>query len=110
MIRRPPRSTLFPYTTLFRSEEVIGRLREIQQTAAALGQLDVLGSFAECARLGGWCRPDVRDDGVLQIRDGRHPVLDQALIEERFVPNDTELAAAPFGVPASAGQSERTAR
>src|SRR5947207_12239541 len=62
MIRRPPRSTLFPYTTLFRSEEVIGRLREIQQTAAALGQLDVLGSFAECARLGGWCRPDVRDD------------------------------------------------
>ncbi|HEY6166943.1 MAG TPA: DNA mismatch repair protein MutS, partial [Verrucomicrobiae bacterium] len=99
------RSTKLEYDLFLKvREEVIGRLREIQQTAAALGQLDVLGSLAESARLGGWCRPDVRDEGVLQIRDGRHPVLDQALIEERFVPNDTALAgSARFGVPASAG-------
>src|SRR5208283_4548138 len=39
------------------------------------------------------CRPQVADEGVLQIRDGRHPVLEQQLIEERFVPNDAGLAS-----------------
>src|SRR3712207_7326479 len=36
MIRRPPRSTLFPYTTLFRSEEVLGQVRELEQAHASL--------------------------------------------------------------------------
>jgi DNA mismatch repair protein MutS len=74
-------------------EEVLGQLPQIQQTASALAQLDVLASFAEIARLFNHCRPEVRDEGVLNIRDGRHPVLEQQLIEERFVPNDTALAA-----------------
>ncbi|HSH94480.1 MAG TPA: DNA mismatch repair protein MutS, partial [Roseimicrobium sp.] len=72
-------------------EEVIAHLGPIQQTASALAQLDVLGAFSETARLYNYCRPDVRDEGVLTLRDGRHPVLDQALQEERFVPNDTLL-------------------
>ena len=72
-------------------EEVIGSLAAIQQTAAALAQLDVLAAFAEVARHFNYTRPEVRDAGQLLIRDGRHPVLDQALTEERFVPNDTEL-------------------
>jgi len=74
-------------------ESVLGRLKEIQQTAAALAQLDVLGCFAETARLYNYCRPAVSDDGVLQIHDGRHPVLEQNLLDERFVPNDTALSA-----------------
>jgi DNA mismatch repair protein MutS len=69
-------------------------LSEIQNTAAALAQLDVLAAFAETARLYGCVQPRVADDGVLDIRDGRHPVLDQTLVEERFVPNDTTLDAA----------------
>jgi DNA mismatch repair protein MutS len=72
-------------------EAVLGRLAEIQQTAAALAQLDVLGSFAETARLYNYCRPQIGDQGVLFIRDGRHPVLEQNLSEERFVPNDARL-------------------
>ncbi|MFA6543576.1 MAG: DNA mismatch repair protein MutS [Limisphaerales bacterium] len=76
-------------------EEVIGNLAAIQQTAAALANLDVLACFAETARHFNYARPEVRDEGQLLIRDGRHPVLDQALTEERFVPNDTELAAGP---------------
>src|SRR5277367_739164 len=72
-------------------EEVLGQLPKIQQTASALAQLDVLASFAETARLHNYCRPQVSDGGVLQIRDGRHPVLEQQLVEERFVPNDTGL-------------------
>src|SRR5271170_2307136 len=73
-------------------EEVLGQLPKIQQTASALAQLDVLASFAETARLHNYCRPQISDEGVLQIRDGRHPVLEQQLVEERFVPNDTALA------------------
>jgi DNA mismatch repair protein MutS len=72
-------------------EAVLGRLSDIQQTAAALAQLDVLGSFAETARLYSYCRPQIGNDGALFIREGRHPVLEQNLSEERFVPNDARL-------------------
>jgi len=74
-------------------EAVLGRLAAIQQTAAALAQLDVLGSFAETARLYAYCRPQIGNEGTLFIREGRHPVLEQNLSEERFVPNDARLDA-----------------
>jgi len=74
-------------------EEVLGQLPKIQHSASALAQLDVLGSFAETARLHNYCRPQIADEGVLQILDGRHPVLEQQLVEERFVPNDTSLGS-----------------
>src|SRR5271154_7182386 len=90
-------------------EEVLGQLPKIQQTASALAQLDVLASFAETARLHNYCRPQISDEGVLHIRDGRHPVLEQHLIEERFVPNDTtfnhELQIALITGPNMAGKS-----
>jgi len=72
-------------------EDVLAQLREIQQTADALAQLDVLTAFAEVARLQDHVCPQVGDAGVLEIRDGRHPVLEQSLTDERFVPNDTAL-------------------
>ena len=72
-------------------EAVLGRLPQIQQTAAALAQLDVLGAFAETARLYNYCRPQIGNQGGLFIREGRHPVLEQNLSEERFVPNDARL-------------------
>jgi Mismatch repair ATPase (MutS family) len=74
-------------------EAVLAQLPAIQRTAAALAQLDVLGSFAETARLYSYCRPEVYDEGVLSIVEGRHPVLEQNLVDERFVPNDTTLAS-----------------
>jgi DNA mismatch repair protein MutS len=90
-------------------ESVLGQLPKIQQTASALAQLDVLASFAETARLHNYCRPQVLDEGVLQMRDGRHPVLEQQLVEERFVPNDTtfsaELQIALITGPNMAGKS-----
>lgn len=68
-------------------------LAAIQETAAALAALDTLASLAETARQNHYCRPVIDDSGVLDIRDGRHPVLDQQTNSERFVPNDTELDA-----------------
>ena len=88
-------------------EEVIGSLAAIQQTAAALAQLDVLASFAETARHFNYTRPEVGDAGQFMLKDARHPVLDQALTEERFVPNDTELGSgAPVSDPARTGSDD----
>jgi DNA mismatch repair protein MutS len=89
-------------------EEVLGQLPKIQQTAAALAQLDVLACFAETARLHNYCRPQVAADGVLQIRDGRHPVLEQSLQDERFVPNDTGLSSRTGVAPVSDFKGEQT--
>jgi DNA mismatch repair protein MutS len=72
-------------------DETLRELEPIQQTAAAIGTLDVVCSLAETARLYGYSRPALNDSLRLVIRDGRHPVLDQNLAEEKFVPNDTDL-------------------
>ena len=72
-------------------EEVLKSLVKLQQTASAIGTLDVISSLAEVARLFGYCRPTLTEGLRLSITDGRHPVLDQSLVEEKFVPNDTEL-------------------
>ncbi len=91
-------------------EEVLGQLPKTQQTAAALAQLDVLAAFAETARLHNYCRPQVADKGVLQIQDGRHPVLEQSLQDERFVPNDTSLSSSSGRQSAPISQAEDQSR
>jgi DNA mismatch repair protein MutS len=58
------------------------------ETARALAELDVHSALAESAALGGYVRPDVRDDDVLEIHEGRHPVVETSLHGERYVPND----------------------
>ena len=72
-------------------EQVLHYLPELQATASALATLDVIAAFAETSRLFGYCRPQLADGTRLCICDGRHPVLDQSLAEEKFVPNDVEL-------------------
>ena len=73
---------------------VLDQILPLQQTAGAAGALDALCSLAETARLFGYTRPVVDGSTVLEIRDGRHPVLDQRAGGEAFVPNDTDLDAA----------------
>ena len=66
-------------------------LVKVQETAAAVAELDVLLSFADTAAQNNYCKPDIVIDGSLYIRDGRHPVVEQMLEEEVFVPNDVYL-------------------
>lgn len=81
--------------------EIFQRLRRlvlehtpsIQTTAAALGTLDTLASFAECARLYDYHCPEIHDQCSLEIVGGRHPVLDLRTGGERFVANDAALDA-----------------
>src|SRR5262245_43650464 len=72
-------------------EETLSELETIQQTAAAIAVLDVICALAETARLFRYCRPQLNNTLRLVIKDGRHPVLDQNLVDEKFVPNDTSL-------------------
>jgi DNA mismatch repair protein MutS len=72
-------------------EETLTELGPLQKTAIAIAILDAICSLAETARLFHYCRPQLDESLRLTICDGRHPVLDQNLVEEKFVPNDTEL-------------------
>ena len=63
----------------------------IQATARRIAALDALASLAEVAAANGWCRPEVSDDDLIDIRAGRHPVVEAMRRESGFVPNDTRL-------------------
>ncbi len=79
--------------------EAFSRLREalaaqaarVQQSAAAVAAADVLSCFAAVAVKNNYCRPEVDLSGSLQIDSGRHPVVEQVLKGQMFVPNDTKL-------------------
>jgi DNA mismatch repair protein MutS len=58
------------------------------ETARAIAELDVLSALAEVAALGGYSRPQVHEGGELEIHEGRHPVVEQSLRSERYIPND----------------------
>jgi len=60
--------------------------------AAALAQTDVLSAFAEVAARYGYVCPRLTADDSITIVNGRHPVVERALVDERFVPNDTYLS------------------
>src|SRR6266700_5438233 len=72
-------------------DETVHELPPIQQTDSAIAIIDVICALAETARLFRYCRPVLTETTRLAIKDGRHPVLDQNLVEEKFVPNDTAL-------------------
>ena len=64
---------------------------EIQTTANSIAQLDIMVSFADCARINNYIRPHITEDLTLNIKDGRHPVLDATMNDDSFVPNDALL-------------------
>ncbi len=63
----------------------------ILDTARMLAELDVQAGFAEIASLENYVQPEITEDIALEIVDGRHPVVETMLHEERFVPNDIIL-------------------
>jgi DNA mismatch repair protein MutS len=82
-----------------REEELFRVLREhvavqasrLQRAGDVLARLDVLAALAELAATRGYCRPELSDEPVLDITDGRHPVLDQSLPPGTVVGNDVRL-------------------
>ncbi len=70
--------------------EILCCTDRIQKTAHQLAQIDVLQSFAEAAEKNGYCRPEVTEGDEIDIKNGRHPVVEM-LSKESFVPNDAFL-------------------
>jgi DNA mismatch repair protein MutS len=73
---------------------VVGEAARIRLSAGAVADLDALASLAEVARRDGWVRPQVEAGESLEIRGGRHPVVEAVLRNQgsdAFVPNDTDL-------------------
>ncbi|MFZ3383968.1 MAG: DNA mismatch repair protein MutS [Candidatus Methanoperedens sp.] len=69
---------------------IAGKSKELQITAQALGELDVIANLAEMAVNNKYIRPEINDSCNVLIRDGRHPVIEYA-IPGGFVPNDTNM-------------------
>lgn len=61
---------------------------KILSTARAIAELDVLSALGEVAALNGYTKPQVHEGSELEINEGRHPVVEQLLKSDRYVPND----------------------
>jgi len=72
-------------------EVLASMLKSVQETAGAVAQVDVLASLANVAIANDYVKPEIAVDGKIQITAGRHPVVEQMLTDEGFVPNDTYL-------------------
>ncbi len=67
------------------------QLKRLNRTAQALKELDVLMSMAKLSIENGYVRPSLNEEGRYEIKNGRHPVVEDAIGREQFVPNDTRL-------------------
>ncbi len=67
------------------------RLEAIQNTAAAISEVDALCSFANVSIENGYVKPEITLDSVIDIKDGRHPVIEKMMNDRPFTPNDTYL-------------------
>ena len=72
-------------------EEVAQQVIRIQKTASIISILDVLSSFATVAVNNKYVKPEITQDGVIDIKNGRHAVVEKALKNEQFIPNDSYL-------------------
>ena len=68
--------------------EISQSSKELLETSRAIGELDVYLSFADVAAAAGYTRPELCEEPILEIHDGRHPVVETTLHGERFVPNE----------------------
>jgi DNA mismatch repair protein MutS len=80
-------------TELFRElcQEIAGLAERLLATARTIARLDVVTGLAEVAARKGYIRPELVEDDILDIRDGRHPVVEEYLLGKQFVPNDTNF-------------------
>ncbi|MFI3237524.1 MAG: DNA mismatch repair protein MutS [Lachnospiraceae bacterium] len=71
--------------------QISNQMDRIQQTAKAIAYIDVLASLSFVAGRNGYVRPSLNDKGVIHIKNGRHPVVEQMIDHDMFIANDTYL-------------------
>lgn len=72
-------------------DAVFAEIERIQQTARAIAELDVFASLSYVAERNQYVRPALNEKGVIDIKDGRHPVVEQMIQNDMFIANDTYL-------------------
>ncbi len=72
-------------------DTIAGEMERIQRTAKAIAKLDVLASFSFVAERNHFVRPAINEKGVIDIKGGRHPVVEQMINGDMFIANDTYL-------------------
>ena len=72
-------------------EAIAGQVLRIQKTAKAIAGIDVFTSLAFVAERNGFVRPKMNDKGIIDIKGGRHPVVEKMIENDMFIPNDTYL-------------------
>lgn len=74
------------------NEKVATQAIGLMAIARAIAQMDAQAALAEAAAANNYTRPRFNEDGVIEIKDGRHPVIEQLMVEAPFTPNDTSIA------------------
>ena len=72
-------------------EKIAYEIPRLKETASHIATIDAIASLAECARRYRYVRPGISDDGVIDIKGGRHPVVEHMCGKEGFISNDTYL-------------------
>ncbi len=72
-------------------DSIAAELERIQKTAKAVARLDVYASLSLVSERNHYVRPKLNDKGVIDIKDGRHPVVEQMISNDMFISNDTHL-------------------
>ena len=86
---------------------IASQVERIQQTAKAVAALDVFASLALVAERNNYVRPKINEKGVIDIKEGRHPVVERMIPNDMFIANDTYLTTRNTGSPSSLDRTWR---
>ena len=91
-------------------DTIAAEVVRIQQTAKAVAALDVFTSLALVAERNNYVRPKINEKGIIDIKEGRHPVVERMIPNDMFISNDTYLDDKKHGSPSSPGRTWRENR
>ena len=77
--------------TVISGDRVAKDVVRVQKTAKAIAQIDALASLALVAEQNNYVRPKINEKGVIDIKEGRHPVVEKMIPNDMFISNDTYL-------------------
>lgn len=72
-------------------DRIAGEVLRIQKTAKAVAGIDVFSALAQVAEHNHYCRPSINEKGIIDIKNGRHPVVEKMINNDMFIANDTYL-------------------